>query len=227
MKTIKAAVLFVFVVFFSLSSQASPTESDYLEMLHSGDFQKMKEALHSLPLRYPNSTNAIAAIKQMLHNSHEVSVTEICTTPGKSTVSYVRHIPPTMIARLTARALGNYHATATDADLDVIFDQLIGSHVTDTAMDGLKALRGMNVPQAVPRLLPLLEDGNKHVVQDTLRTLAVLGDESLIPRIEPLIHSPIIYVAGDARDAINKLKMKAKINKSGKIISDTQTSQAQ
>lgn len=227
MKTIKAAVLFVFVVIVSLSSQASPTESDYLEMLHSGDFQKMKEALHSLPLHYPNSANAIAAIKQMLHNSHEVSVTEICTTPGKPPVSYVRHIPPTMIARLTARALGNYHATATDADLDVIFDQLIGSHVTDTAMDGLKALRGMDAPQAVPRLLPLLEDGNKHVVQDTLRTLAVLGDESLIPRIEPLIHSHIIYVAGDARDAIKKLKAKAesKNNKSGKNSSDTQNSQ--
>ena len=174
----------------------------------------MKKALHILPRSFPASTNAIAVIKEILHNNEAIAANEEnIDNTTKPPTSRVRRVDSILIARAAARALGEYHATASDADVEIIFKQLISSHITDTAMDGLKALRGMKAPQAVPMLLPLLKDGNEHVLRDTIRTLAVLGDESTIPYIKPFLHNNRIRVVGDAQEAIEALKAKAKLKK--------------
>jgi hypothetical protein len=72
----------------------------------------------------------------------------------------------------------------------------------------LKALRTMDAPEAVPAILPCLENNNVHVVRDACRTLAVLGNKSVIPSIEPLLTNSRKDVRKDAQDAIKKLQEK-------------------
>jgi len=75
-------------------------------------------------------------------------------------------------------------------------------------MDGLKSLRDLKVSEAVPQILPLLHSGNDHVVRDACRTLAVVGDKSVIPEILPLTASPRWDVQADADAAIKALQAK-------------------
>jgi hypothetical protein len=49
---------------------------------------------------------------------------------------------------------------------------------------------------------------NPNVVRDTCRTLAVIGDKSVIPSIEPLMASPNSKIKQDAWDTIGILKSK-------------------
>ena len=59
-------------------------------------------------------------------------------------------------------------------------------------------------------MLPLLSNPDENIKRDTCRTLAVVGDASLVPKIEPLLSDPNKKVQEDARDAIAALKNRAK-----------------
>ncbi len=225
-------ILIIVCGLLTMSIFARPTESNLLAQLQSGDWQQMKEAMHKLPTQYPHSTNAVAIIRDILHRNQTLVVFEEVvnydTDQRTGTHATIRRpVHPDAIARESARALGNYHITPTETELDIIFNQLIAPHNSNAAMDGLKALRGMDATNAVPRLLPLLQDGNVHVVRDTMRTLAVLGDASVIPYIEPFLHNQNVhnhnnqYIAGDAQAAIKALKLKSERGtKSGNTISE-------
>ena len=193
--------------------QARPTESNLLAKLNSSEWQQVKSAIQDLPVYYPHSEAGIAALRGILCSNKNLVFTERAYNDSRDCVGHIYRIDSELIARFTVRSLGRYHIKPTEAELDLIFNQIIASHITDTAMDGLKALRATN---AVPRLIPLLGDRNNHVVRDTIRTLAVLGDASLIPLLEPFRHSDNIHnhnnmwLYADATAAIDKLKNKKK-----------------
>jgi hypothetical protein len=54
----------------------------------------------------------------------------------------------------------------------------------------------------------LLDNPDTNVKRDSMRTLAVLGNSSLIPKIKPLLEYPDLAVQKDAADAISILKEK-------------------
>src|SRR5205823_1823383 len=55
-------------------------------------------------------------------------------------------------------------------------------------VDALKQLREVDAPDAVPDILACLNHPNANVVRDACRTLAVLGDKTVIPSLEPLVN---------------------------------------
>jgi HEAT repeat protein len=115
--------------------------------------------------------------------------------------------PPMYLSRQAARALAIRHAPMSEEDLQLVYRFLENPDI-ETKMDGLKALRGLNAPQAVPHILPLLADKNQHVQRDACRTLAVLGDKSTVPSIEPLLKNSNTEVVQDAQAAIAVLQNK-------------------
>jgi len=195
----------------SLQAAPNKTEAELIQMLRSGDYHTVNDALDRLPHWYPNSTNAVEIIRGMLRSNEVLVITERTygTAYNGSRTGNVtlKPYPHTILARMTARSLGNYHATLNDEELNVIY-KLLNSSDEDTAMDALKALRGLNAPQAVPKIIPLLEDHNAHIVRDACRTLAVLGDKNTIPYIEPLTKKFESDIRWDALDAIKKLREK-------------------
>lgn len=78
----------------------------------------------------------------------------------------------------------------------------------DEVIQALKKLRGMNAPEAVSKILPCLNNSNANVIRDACRTLAVLGDKSIVPSIEPLLKDSRKAVSKDAQDAIAILREK-------------------
>lgn len=211
----KPILLCTAVLLFSLSTQARPTESNLLAKLNSSEWEQVKPAIQDLPAYYPHSEAGIAALRGMLCSYKTFVFTERVFTDSRDRLGHIQRVDSESIARVTVRSLGRYHIKPTEAELDIIFNQIIASHLTDTAMDGLKALREMDATNAVPRLIPLLGDRNIHVVRDTIRTLAVLGDASLIPLLEPFRHRESvrnynIWLNADATEAIAKLKNKKK-----------------
>jgi hypothetical protein len=106
--------------------------------------------------------------------------------------------------------LGALHAEVSDDDIKAICS-LLKSGTTEEVIDGLKALRGLKAPQAVAQITPLLKETGRHpnVIRDACRTLAVLGNKSIIPEIEPLLNSPNAAIKRDAQDAIYALKSKS------------------
>jgi hypothetical protein len=60
----------------------------------------------------------------------------------------------------------------------------------------------------VPDIKPLLNHANSHIIRDACRTLAVIGNKDVIPKIEPLLKNPEPAVQKDAQDAIVALKAK-------------------
>lgn len=224
MKTSKKAkrsfvTVFVLAVLALLSpvllAAPNKTEAELIQMVCSGDYRKMNDALDRLPNWYPNSKNAVQIIRGILRSNEVLIVTQPAYQPPPTgsrqgqAGSWMRiPAPRNMLVRMTARALGNYHATLDEAELNVIYS-LLSSRDEECAMDGLKALRGLNAPQAVPKIIPLLDDQNAHVVRDACRTLAVLGDASTIPFIEPLLKRNLkLDIKWDAQHAIAKLKSK-------------------
>lgn len=168
------------------------TEAQLIEMLNSRDYQKVIDALDRLPHWYPDSTNALSPIKNIL----------------KSKVSIVPpNVPENILARKAARALGYYHATLSHEELEVLF-AFLDARDPNVVMDALKAFRGLDTPEAVPRIIPLLKDPNTHVVQDSCRTLGVLGNKDTIATLTPLLKHSKADVRKDARDAISKLQGK-------------------
>jgi len=78
----------------------------------------------------------------------------------------------------------------------------------DEIIKSLKTLREMDAPEAVPDILACLTSSNSNVIRDACRTLAVLGDSSNVPSIEPLLKHSRADVKKDAQDAINALSGK-------------------
>lgn len=62
---------------------------------------------------------------------------------------------------------------------------------------------------SVPEILPFLKNSNAYLMRDACRTLAVIGNDGLIPQIEPLLTNPDTKVRKDAQDAITALRSKS------------------
>jgi HEAT repeat protein len=139
-------------------------------------------ALQGLEKGYPNDPIAQDKIKAML-------------TDDRSTVRCK-----------AARVLGAIHAKVSREDVKKITALLSGTK--EEKGEGLKALRGLDAPEAVPAILPLLKDPDNNVKRDACRTLAVLGDKSVIPDIQPLQNDPSTAVQKDANDAIFAIQHK-------------------
>jgi len=168
----------------STGNHSASGEDRLIAQLASSDPETVVDALRDLPGRYPQSTNAVAAIRPFLQDPR-----------------YRRH---------AARALGDYHAELPLDDVRLILG-LLGSHDSNDVTDGLKALRGLREPTPVvdlmvQQMIPLLKDPNNHIVRDTCRTLAVHGNPEVIPYIEPLLQRPRWDVKKDAQDAIDALR---------------------
>ena len=176
----------------SLCASPDKTEAQLIQLLHSQNYQNIVDALDRLPNWYPNSSNAISEIKTLLRSSDSATKTN-------ALLNYV--------ARKAARALGNYHAALSHEDIMAICD-FLKSPDNGTVMDGLKALRGLNAPDAVPEILPLLKKENHNVLRDSCRTLAILGNIDTIPFIEPLLKDSRLDVRTDARATIKALSAK-------------------
>jgi HEAT repeat protein len=162
---------------------AAPSEEALIADLASPKEGVVTDALQKLEKNYPTSTNAFSAIKKLLTD------------------------PRSKVQRKAARVLGVLHAPVDKTDLDNICKLLRASEKREI-MDGLIALRGLKAENAIPEILPLLDNPDSNVKRDACRTLAVLGDKSLIPKLEPLLSSPEPAVKKDAADAIYILKQK-------------------
>ncbi len=173
----------------------SRSEAYLIQKLYSPDWRRVNGTINNLVDWYPNSTNAIPPLKELLHRN----------TLGTNVVSDSR--PPQFLSRKAARALAAYHADMSAEDMQVVYNFLESPDV-ETRMDGLKALRVFNKPEAVPYILPLLKDPNRHVLRDACQTLAVIGDKSVVPSIEPLLKHPDREVRKDAQRAIDALNSK-------------------
>jgi len=191
--------------------QAAPnkTEAELIQMLGSEDFKLKNDALDRLPHWYPNSINAIELIKGVLRSNEVIVATETTyeTAQGGKSAKIVKPVPQLWLTRAAARSLGNYHAKLNEEELNVVY-KLLNSRDEETAMDALKALRGLDNPEAVPKIIPLLQDQSVHVVRDTCRTLAVLGNKSTIPYLEPLLKNSRSDIKWDAQAAIKALEKK-------------------
>lgn len=159
------------------------TEEQLIQELSSAKVGDVVSALQSLEKQYPTSTNGFATMKKLLTDDRA------------------------KVRRKAARVLGVLHAEVDEANIQAICKLLKSSDV-DEVTDGLKALRGLKAPSAVPEILPVLKSPTPNLVRDACRTLAVLGDKSVIPSIEPLLKDPNAKVQKDAQDAIYILKQK-------------------
>jgi len=157
------------------------TESELIQDLGSPSAGKVNSALQQLEKRFPTSTNALPIMRNLLGDSR------------------------LEVKRKAARVLGVLQADVDQNDIKHI-RELLQSSDPAVLTDGLKALRGLKAPDAVPDIVPLLQHPNPHIVRDACRTLAVLGNKDLIPSIEPLLQHKDPAVQQDAKDAIAKLR---------------------
>jgi len=164
-------------------TSAAPSEASLIADLASPREGVVTDALQELEKKFPTSTNSFSVIKKLLAD------------------------PRLKVQRKAARVLGSLHAPVDQADVSNICT-LLKSSDPATLTDGLKALRGLNAPSAVPNILPLLNHANAHIVRDACRTLAVIGNKDVIPQIEPLLKNPDPAVQKDAQDAIVVLRTK-------------------
>ena len=160
------------------------TEDQLIQELSSPDAGKVTDALLQLEKKFPTSTKAFPTIKGLLHD------------------------PRPKVQRKAARVLGALHADVSSEDVKAICGLLKAGDV-ETITDGLKALRGLRAPEAIPEITPFLNHSNTHLVRDACRTLAALGKQDLIPSIEPLLNHAEPAVRKDAQDAIATLRSKS------------------
>ena len=158
-------------------------EDKLIADLSSPNEGTVSKALLRLEKKFSSSTKAFPAARKLLAD------------------------PRPMVQRKAARYLGAVHAKVDETDLKNIC-ALLTSEDPKTVMDGLKALRGLEAPQAIPQILPCLKNVDPSVIRDACRTLAVLGNKDLIPNIEPLLKYADPKVQKDAQDAIDLLKAK-------------------
>ena len=180
-----AVALMAFVAACEITSanRAPVTEQSLIEELESSNEHVVTSAMQKLEKTYPTSTNAFPKMKILLKDERQ------------------------SVRRKSARVLGALHADVNEENIDDMCALLDSADVAEI-IDGLKGLRGLIAPSAVGRILPLLSHEHPNVVRDACRTLAVLGDEDLIPTIEPLLESPNPAIKADAQDAIFKLRSK-------------------
>jgi HEAT repeat protein len=170
----------------SLPALASKkTEEELIALLSSPDEGKVTSALQDLEKQYPESKTAQAAVVKMLKDPRE------------------------KVHRKAARVLGAIHAPV-DKKILADITPLLKSTNKDAVIDGLKALRGLESKSTIPEILPLLQNPDENIKRDACRTLAEIGDDSLVPKIEPLLQDKNKKVVEDARDAIARLKARAK-----------------
>jgi len=144
------------------------------------DPRKVLNALDDLEGKPNPGTNAIAAARKLLSD------------------------PRPSVRKKAARVLGTIHTPLSQDDLKAIY-RMLKSYDTSEVDEALKALRDLNVPDAVPEITPLLKNPHDLLVCDACRTLAVLGTKELIPLIEPLLKHPHADVRTNARLAIAAL----------------------
>jgi HEAT repeat protein len=160
------------------------TEAQLIQALGSKDSGTVVFALRELEDNFPSSTNAFPKMKELLTDRR------------------------VKVRRKAARVLGVLHADVDENDIKAICS-LLKSSDNGEITDGLKALRGLKAPQAVPEITPFLQHSNEHLIRDACRTLAVLGNKDLIPSIEPLLKHKDSEVKKDAHSAIIALRSKS------------------
>ncbi len=165
-------------------ARAPKTEEQLIQDLDSSKEGDVIDALLKLEKQYPTSKTMLPAIKKKLDDSRP------------------------KVRRKAARVLGVIHASVDKEEIKKI-SALLKSNSVDEITDGLKALRGLDAPSAVPDILPLLKHPTPNIVRDACRTLAELGNKSNVKDIEPLLTHPVPAVQADAQDAIFKLKSKS------------------
>ena len=158
-------------------------EDELIAKLASPSEDKVTTALGQLEEKFPTSTNALPVMKKLLTDSR------------------------VGVRRKAAVVLGAIHAEVDQTDIKNICAFLKDSNPR-VIIAGLKALRGLNAPTAVPEILPCLNHTSENVIRDACRTLAVLGNKETIPAIEPLLKSSHSNVRKDAQKAIDELKAK-------------------
>lgn len=186
-------LLLLGLVATELPAAPRKSEAELIQMLRAVESQKVIDALDRLPNWYPESTNAVPVIRELLKNQE--------------------------LRRKAARALGNYRAELNVAELDIIFG-FLRAYDIEEVMDGLKTLRGLKASgdsreKIVTQVAALLIEKNDHILRDACRTLAVHGDRSNIPQIEPLLKHSKSDVRKDAHTAIQQLESKASILPAG------------
>jgi len=168
-------------------SMKAATEDELIANLSSSDEGKVISAMTYLKKQYRGSTKAFPAMKKLLTDSR------------------------LKVRERAAGTLGVFHADVSEEDVKAIC-ALLKEPSADANMEGLKALRGVQgsaVAGAVPEILPFLKNSNAYLMRDACRTLAVIGNKSLIPQIEPLLANPDTKVRKDAQDAITALRSKS------------------
>jgi HEAT repeat protein len=180
---VKAAISVAFACSLWLVSAAPPKEEQLIKDLKAPLLSTVVSALNQLETFYPNSSNSLPAIKKLVTDKRP------------------------KVRRKAARVLGAMHAELDAVSLKDVCNLLKASDANEV-QDGLQALRGLNVPQLVPEIIPYLKHPNEWVVRDACRTLAVLGNKDTIPLIEPLLNHADPAVKKDAQDALYKLRAK-------------------
>jgi HEAT repeat protein len=163
---------------------APKTEAELIQALESKDSGTVVSALGKLEDLVPTSTKAFPKMKELLTD------------------------PRVRVRRKAARVLGVLHAEVDENNLKAICALLKSSDAGEVT-DGLKSLRGLKAPQAVPEITPFLKHANPHLIRDACRTLAVLGGKELIPSLEPLLKHKDPEVQKDAQAAIVALRSKS------------------
>jgi len=173
------------LVAVALPTQAKEkTEDELIADLASPREEIVVETLLKLEKQYPTSTKAFPTVKKLLTD------------------------PRAKVHRKAARVLGILHAEVDEQNLNDICAMFKASDSREQ-IDALISLRGLKAESKIPEILPLLYNPTPNVVRDACRTLAVLGNKDLIPKIEPLLKHADKKVQADAQDAIYKLKNKA------------------
>ena len=158
-------------------------ESRLVEALHSPKESVVTDALGQLDRKYPDATNFWPQIKPLLRD------------------------PRLKVRCKAARVLGSMHADVNHDEIAAL-SSMLNSTQRGERGDALKSLRGLNASEAVPAIIPLLNNPEPKIIREACRTLAVLGDRSTIEFIMPLLQSSDVAVKADAEDAVFQLKSK-------------------
>lgn len=180
-----AGIMALTILAFALPMQAKEkTEDELIAELSSPREEIVVEALLKLEKQYPTSTKSFPTVKNLLKD------------------------PRAKVHRKAARVLGVLHAEVDEQNLNDICAMFKASDSREQ-IDALISLRGLKAESKIPEIVTLLDSPTPNVIRDACRTLAVLGNKELIPKIEPLLTHADKKVQTDAQDAIYKLKNKA------------------
>jgi hypothetical protein len=195
-----AMVIGLFLLGMALPVLAAPPKATSLPP--KTDDQIEAEAIGALAAT--NSDRTITSAMTLLERLHSKDLSHTNAIPALKSLLADNRSP---VRRKAARILGIFHAPMSAADLQAVCTQLKAEDWGEV-QSGLKALRGLDAAEMVPEILPCLKHTNANVVRDACRTLAVVGDKSVIPAIEPLLASDNSKIKKDAEDAIQLLKSK-------------------